>query len=81
LLGACGISDLQLFFVPDGVPAPERYRREQAAKKICAGCVVQVACLRYALDAGEPCGVWGGMTAAERSRHPERASSPRLRRL
>ena len=35
-------------------------------KAICRACPVQVACLTYALDAGEAHGIWGGLSADER---------------
>ncbi|WP_083885354.1 WhiB family transcriptional regulator [Nocardia thailandica] len=37
------------------------------AKQICLGCPVLDACRDYALDAEEPHGIWGGMTAQERA--------------
>jgi WhiB family redox-sensing transcriptional regulator len=73
---ACDPSTIEMFFVPDDVPAREARRREQAAKRVCAGCPVRRQCLRYALDAGERYGVWGGLNPAERERvqPPARAS-------
>jgi len=65
--GACGVADLDFFFVPDGVSGQERTRRENVAKKICAGCGVRSECLRYAVVSGERFGVWGGLTESERS--------------
>jgi len=38
------------------------------AKRICGGCEVVTQCLAYALDRHEPHGVWGGLTAAQRTR-------------
>lgn len=38
------------------------------AKKLCAGCPIRVQCLEYAVEAEEPYGVWGGLTAKERKR-------------
>ena len=40
---------------------------EYAAKAVCASCPVRAECLDYALHAGEPYGVWGGLTAVERA--------------
>lgn len=36
------------------------------AKRICAGCPVQAACLAYALAHREDHGVWGGTSERER---------------
>jgi WhiB family redox-sensing transcriptional regulator len=59
---------------PDGW-YPDRNQREliQLAKRICACCPVQAACLQYALSgadtwAGTSTGIWGGTTAQERNR-------------
>lgn len=38
----------------------------RAAKACCAGCPVQATCLREAVEAKEPVGIWGGMTTHER---------------
>lgn len=40
----------------------------QAAKDICMRCVVIGDCLKTALDTGEEHGIWGGMSATERSK-------------
>jgi hypothetical protein len=42
--------------------------RLAAAREFCAGCVVRVECLDYALRAGERFGVWGGTSERERRR-------------
>jgi WhiB family transcriptional regulator, redox-sensing transcriptional regulator len=39
-----------------------------AAKAVCAGCEVRVACLEYAIQASERYGVWGGLSERERRR-------------
>jgi len=44
--------------------------RAAAAKKLCASCPVRDTCLDYALTEGIGHGVWGGLTEAERARHP-----------
>lgn len=36
------------------------------AKSICLQCPVRVQCLEWALDTGDPHGVWGGLTPDER---------------
>ena len=44
---------------------PSRVQVEEA-KKVCAGCPVTADCLKWALRAGEPAGIWGGTTPDER---------------
>lgn len=61
---ACVGADPDLFFT-------DRTGRDAQAvslqaKTICAGCAVRDACLDHALEHGEPEGVWGGCTPAER---------------
>lgn len=41
---------------------------QQRAIKICLRCPVREECLRYALEACEEFGVWGGYTATDRRR-------------
>lgn len=62
----CRRDEAGLFFAPSKEPTAARLSREQAAKRVCAGCPVLVACREHALDQPEPYGVWGGLTAAER---------------
>jgi WhiB family redox-sensing transcriptional regulator len=38
----------------------------EVAKRICTGCPVKEECLRYAIEAGEVLGVWGGASAHDR---------------
>jgi len=38
------------------------------AKQVCAQCPVQSECLSFALETGQPAGVWGGLTTSERRR-------------
>ncbi|TCN46278.1 transcription factor WhiB [Rhodococcus sp. SMB37] len=54
------------FFGPDSETPTERLRRENHAKRICAGCSVADECLRYAVDIGEQFGIWGGTSERER---------------
>jgi WhiB family redox-sensing transcriptional regulator len=39
----------------------------QAAKAVCAGCLVRAECLSYALADPSLTGTWGGLTAQERN--------------
>ena len=63
---ACRGADSRLFFPPAGGRPGAAQRREAAAKRMCAGCPVQLDCRRYALEACESYGVWGGLTEDER---------------
>ncbi|AXK33973.1 WhiB family transcriptional regulator [Streptomyces armeniacus] len=62
----CRRDEAGLFFAPSKEPTAARLSREQAAKRVCAGCPVLGECREHALVQPEPYGVWGGLTAAER---------------
>ena len=66
LFGSCREQDSALFFNPEGERGPTRDRRDDAAKAICLGCPVLRDCRAHALAIGEPHGVWGGMSRADR---------------
>lgn len=66
LHGACRGVDTSVFFHPDNERGPSRLRREKQAKAVCARCPVIDDCLRWALAAREPYGVWGGLSVEER---------------
>jgi WhiB family redox-sensing transcriptional regulator len=59
LAAACKDTDPEAFF-PAGGENP------RTAKKVCAGCDVQPACLAYALDHHIRDGLWGGLTERDR---------------
>jgi WhiB family transcriptional regulator, redox-sensing transcriptional regulator len=63
---ACRGVDTATFYHPENERGPSRAKRERRAKIICAGCPVVESCLRWALSAREPYGVWGGCSADER---------------
>nr|WP_112301920.1 WhiB family transcriptional regulator [Rhodococcus wratislaviensis] len=69
---ACRGTDLAVFFSPDNERGHARDRREAQARQICQSCPVLVQCRDHALGAGEPYGVWGGMTEADRRKHTQR---------
>jgi WhiB family redox-sensing transcriptional regulator len=58
--------DSSVFFPPDGERGRARAQREQNAKKWCRSCPVLEQCRTHALAVGEPYGIWGGMSEAER---------------
>lgn len=68
LEAACHAMPASLFFPSTDIVGHARARREREAKRICAACPVIERCRRHALDAHEAHGIWGGMTALERSR-------------
>jgi WhiB family redox-sensing transcriptional regulator len=63
---ACRGIDTSNFYHPENERGPSRVRREQRAKQVCAQCPVVESCLRWALAAREPYGVWGGLSVEER---------------
>ena len=67
LHAACRDRGTSLFFHPPGERAAARAERERKAKAVCAACPVRRECLRFALEARERYGVWGG--TGERERH------------
>lgn len=64
---ACRGEDLSTFFGRDGESRAERDIREAYAKDICDLCPVRQACLEEALRDAPQHGVWGGLTADERT--------------
>ena len=60
-LAACRGADPEIFFRGQG-------QEVDTAKRICAGCPVQLPCLQAALERGEKFGVWGGMSEKQRRR-------------
>ncbi len=60
----CRDEDPELFF-PIGNSGPA-LRQIQEAKEVCHRCPSMNACLQWALDSGQDCGVWGGMSEDER---------------
>lgn len=58
---ACRGLDPNVFYPLDEVD-------ESLARRVCATCPVQGACLEWAIARREPDGIWGGLTATERKR-------------
>ncbi len=64
---ACRGAHREAFFPPNSIERrEERLERESVAKRICAGCAVQDACLELALRNHEIHGIWGGLNEEER---------------
>jgi WhiB family redox-sensing transcriptional regulator len=69
LRGRCGPTTAHLFYAPDHREPPAAGAvRVAAAKAICRRCPVLLTCRADALARGEPHGIWGAMTEAERRR-------------
>lgn len=74
---ACADIDPELFFSPEGERGQARADRVDAAKKVCAGCPVRMACLDVALTNREAYGVFGGLDEDERASILRRAARKR----
>ncbi|PRY02055.1 WhiB family transcriptional regulator [Allonocardiopsis opalescens] len=61
---ACRDVDPEIFF-PIGNSGPALLQIEEA-KQVCRSCSVMSSCLKWALEAGQDAGVWGGMSEDER---------------
>jgi WhiB family redox-sensing transcriptional regulator len=64
--GACQSAEPDLFFPLSETSASAA--QIAAAKAVCAACPVRRECLRFALSAPQPHGIWGGLTEHERAR-------------
>lgn len=64
---ACLRADPDLFFHPDGERGLTRKARVEAAKKVCAQCVVIDLCRDKSLENREAFGTWGGLSEDERA--------------
>jgi WhiB family redox-sensing transcriptional regulator len=64
---ACNGLDTGIFFDHEDTRGEKRATSLAAARSVCATCTIRSACLDYAVDTVQAFGVWGGLTAAERS--------------
>ena len=64
---ACRGMEPDLFF-PHGETAHEAVEQTTRAKKVCTDCPVRLHCLLYALASHPQDGIWGGLTASQRTR-------------
>lgn len=71
-LAFCRGTASSMFFGLEGESRRARKHRERMAKALCSRCEVIVQCRDHALTVGEPYGIWGGMSAAERQNLPGR---------
>lgn len=65
---ACRGQDTANFYHPENERGPSKARREARAKAVCATCPVVTNCLKWALAAREPYGIWGGTSVEDRER-------------
>ncbi len=54
--------------VRPGLFYPESDLEERKAKAVCGLCRVRDCCLEFALNSGEPEGIWGGLNSRQRRR-------------
>lgn len=73
----CFGEDPELFF-PIGNTGPALLQIEDA-KAVCRRCPVIDQCLQWALESGQDCGVWGGMSEDERRALKRRVARARSR--
>lgn len=66
LWARCRGTSTDTFYPPEHARGNRRRLNEQPAKQVCESCPVLMPCLRYAVDAEEPHGIWGGTTPGER---------------
>jgi WhiB family redox-sensing transcriptional regulator len=64
---ACRDEDPELFFFEGSPDAPANTAQINEAKKVCAGCPVQLRCLLWAMKTKTDYGVFGGLTETERA--------------
>jgi WhiB family redox-sensing transcriptional regulator len=64
---ACNGKDTGIFFDHEDTRGEKRAVSLAAARSICATCTIRSACLNYAVETVQQFGVWGGLTAAERT--------------
>lgn len=69
--------ETEMFF-PVGTKGPAA-KQIAKAKTVCAGCVARAECLEWALNTGQDCGIWGGMSEDERRRLKRRNERWRAR--
>lgn len=67
LRARCRGLPIDIFFPPSDGPPATRRSREDAAKELCGSCPVLAQCRGYALESGEPHGIWGATTPEERT--------------
>ncbi len=69
---ACRGTDGTYFFPPERERETARFKRVARAKAVCMQCPVIADCRAYALQVGEPFGVWGGLCEEERDQPADR---------
>lgn len=67
LSARCRGLPVDIFFPPAGGSSATRRGHEDAAKELCGSCPVLAQCRGYALESGEPHGIWGATTPEERT--------------
>lgn len=71
LYARCRNQAVTVFFPSRTLRGAKRLQFEKTAKDICRTCPVLLQCRTFALETHQPYGIWGGMTASERSCRPK----------
>jgi WhiB family transcriptional regulator, redox-sensing transcriptional regulator len=66
LMAECQFVDPDLFFPISAGGSPRAEAEANAAKEVCARCLVRLDCLAFAQRTGQVHGIWGGLTQDER---------------
>ncbi len=74
---ACRDLPTEMFYIELNETTDRRYRTKvKAARAVCRGCPVMMACAEYAIGRPEAYGVWGGTTPRERQLRRSRQRVP-----
>jgi hypothetical protein len=65
--GKVPCEDYPDYMFPEDIPDPgKRATVIKLAKALCGQCSIREQCFTYALETGQPAGIWGGTEAHER---------------
>lgn len=65
--GKVPCEDYPDYMFPEDIPDPDKREAVvRLAKALCSKCFIKEECFTYALETGQPAGIWGGTEAHER---------------
>jgi Transcription factor WhiB. len=65
--GPTPCSEVPFVFFPEDITSRNlRTQAIETARKICARCPLQLECFEYAMNTGQPFGIWAGTLPSER---------------